>query len=92
MPKTPQVKPDWETGIYIGNGVVVSESDKDTAYKNWLADCDKQISAKIGVGHLDLPDVFFRDYFDDGMTPAEAIDTAYTDHWYGEIPDELWNA
>jgi|TARA_R100000093_G_C1899895_1_gene59553 hypothetical protein len=26
MPKTPQVKPDWETGIYIGNGVVVSES------------------------------------------------------------------
>ena len=24
--KTPQVKPDWETGIYIGNGVVVSES------------------------------------------------------------------
>ena len=24
--RTPQVKPDWETGIYIGNGVVVSES------------------------------------------------------------------
>jgi hypothetical protein len=22
--KTPQVKPDWETGIYIGNGVVAT--------------------------------------------------------------------
>lgn len=22
MPKVPQVKPDWATGIYIGNGVV----------------------------------------------------------------------
>ena len=22
MTKTPQVKPDWNTGIYIGNGVV----------------------------------------------------------------------
>ena len=22
MAKTPQVKPDWNTGIYIGNGVV----------------------------------------------------------------------
>ena len=24
--RTPQVKPSWPTGIYIGNGVVVSES------------------------------------------------------------------
>ncbi len=23
--KTPQVKPDWETGIYIGNGVVAED-------------------------------------------------------------------
>ena len=25
MPKVPQVKPDWATGIYIGNGVVAQE-------------------------------------------------------------------
>ena len=24
MVKTPQVKPDWNTGIYIGNGVVAA--------------------------------------------------------------------
>jgi len=25
MPKTPQVKPDWNTGIYVGNGVVAEQ-------------------------------------------------------------------
>ena len=25
--KTPQVKPDWETGIYIGNGVVATPTN-----------------------------------------------------------------
>lgn len=28
--KTPQVKPEWNTGIYIGNGVVaVKEKEKE---------------------------------------------------------------
>ena len=26
--KTPQVTPDWKTGIYIGNGQIVSEDTK----------------------------------------------------------------
>ena len=25
--KTPQIKPDWETGIYIGNGVVATPTN-----------------------------------------------------------------
>ena len=28
MTKTPQVKPDWKTGIYIGNGVVATPKPK----------------------------------------------------------------
>ena len=27
MTKTPQIKPDWETGIYIGNGVVATPTN-----------------------------------------------------------------
>ena len=27
--KTPQVTPAWNTGIYIGNGVVASELDRE---------------------------------------------------------------
>ena len=26
--KIPQIKPDWETGIYIGNGVVAKPNNK----------------------------------------------------------------
>jgi len=28
MAKTPQIKPDWKTGIYIGNGVVATSKPK----------------------------------------------------------------
>jgi hypothetical protein len=28
MVKTPQVKPDWNTGIYIGDGVVAKPKEK----------------------------------------------------------------
>jgi len=28
MPKTPQVTPDWNTGIYIGDGVVANKSEQ----------------------------------------------------------------
>ena len=28
MPKTPQVTPDWNTGIYIGDGVVANSSEQ----------------------------------------------------------------
>ena len=33
MPKTPQVKPDWATGIYIGNGVVATPTTAPTEYQ-----------------------------------------------------------
>ena len=30
MAKTPQIKPDWKTGIYIGDGVIaVKEKEKE---------------------------------------------------------------
>jgi len=28
MTKTPQIKPDWKTGIYIGNGVIATPKPK----------------------------------------------------------------
>ena len=59
-------------------------------FKAWMEQCDNQVSAKIGLGAFDLPDATWRDYFDDGMTPAEAIDSAYMDQWSDEIPDDIW--
>jgi len=36
MTKTPQVKPDWNTGIYIGNGVVAEPKPIMTRLKMYL--------------------------------------------------------
>ena len=37
--KTPQVKPDWNTGIYIGNGVVATQPKaRDTECPDCLGD------------------------------------------------------
>ena len=39
MTKTPQVKPDWNTGIYIGDGVVaapLTDEDKEISKKDWF--------------------------------------------------------
>ena len=41
MTKTPQVKPDWNTGIYIGNGVVAEP--KPMQLNKYLI--------KLNVGH-----------------------------------------
>lgn len=41
--KVPQVKPDWETGIYIGNGVVAKPepTEAPTEYGDGLRDDPK---------------------------------------------------
>ena len=32
--KTPQVTPDWKTGIYIGNGQIVSDTTVEDTVEN----------------------------------------------------------
>tara|TARA_R110000751_G_scaffold288285_1_gene394361 strand:- start:34 stop:216 length:183 start_codon:yes stop_codon:yes gene_type:complete len=34
--KTPQVKPSWNTGIYIGNGVIAKPTPKDNLERKRL--------------------------------------------------------
>jgi hypothetical protein len=37
--RTPQLKPDWETGIYIGNGRIAKpKSQTNTWYTMWFKD------------------------------------------------------
>tara|TARA_R100001163_G_scaffold12910_1_gene12063 strand:+ start:908 stop:1246 length:339 start_codon:yes stop_codon:yes gene_type:complete len=69
---------------------LVGDGQMTDGFKAWMKQCDNQVSAKIGSGAFDLPDATWRDYFDDGMTPAEAIDFAYMDQWSDVIPDYVW--
>tara|TARA_R100000995_G_scaffold82281_1_gene55975 strand:+ start:848 stop:1048 length:201 start_codon:yes stop_codon:yes gene_type:complete len=58
----------------------------------WLKECDKIVLNKLGIGLHDLPDATWLDYFEDGLSPSEAVDCAYEDQWYDEIPSESWNS
>jgi hypothetical protein len=31
------------------------------------------------------------DMYNDGMSPADAIDGAYYDYWFDDIPSEVWH-
>ena len=85
--KTPQAKPSWSTGVYVGNGAVVPEK---TSFDVWLRQCDKIVSGKIGVGLHDLADADWRGYYEDEMHPSDACDCAFDDMWSDDMPSELW--
>ena len=43
----------------------------------------------IGLGIHDLADATWRDYYDCGMTPRDAIECANDDAWDGELSEIL---
>ena len=58
----------------------------------YLTACNKIVLCKLGIGIDDLPDATWLDYFEDGLSPSEAVDCAYEDQWHDEIPGEVWNS
>jgi len=59
-------------------------------FQTWLRKCDAVVLGKVGLGLHDLPDANWRDYFDDGLSPAAAADCAYEDQWCDEMTSYLW--
>ena len=49
-------------------------------FDEFMTACDAICTAKIGFGVDDMPDLTWRDFFDDGMSPQDAIDCAM-DEW-----------
>lgn len=43
-------------------------------FKQWLQRVDAILVAALGLGHRDLRDRNWRDAFDDGYTPEEAVE------------------
>ena len=73
--KTPQVKPDWNTGIYIGDGVVAKPTMEDNMHK-WT---DQQIcefydqnpnlllstyAGMLGLNVRELKEILFGEWWD----------------------------
>jgi hypothetical protein len=51
-------------------------------YKEWLEAIDKILLEKIELSHMDLPDQLWRDAYDRGEEPQEALE-----NFYGDIDD-----
>ena len=56
------------------------------SFNSFYRQCNQIIGNKIGVGLDDLPDARWRDYFDEGMSPHDAIECAYEDYWSDHFP------
>ncbi len=41
-------------------------------FEQWLDAVDAAIDAQIGLTSMDLPDVAYRDWYDDGLPPSRA--------------------
>lgn len=48
----------------------------DALFEAWLAKVDARVEARCGLGLFDLADVPMRDWYFDGMAPAEAANLA----------------
>lgn len=44
-----------------------------TAFGEWMEEMDRACEVDLGVALLDLPDQPFRDWYDCGLTTAEAM-------------------
>jgi hypothetical protein len=50
--------------------------DEGIRFQEWLQEVDGHLEATIGLGHRDLPDQTWRDWFEDQVDPAEAAEYA----------------
>jgi len=59
-------------------------------FKEWMKAMNRHISAKICLDAGDMPDLCFRDMFEDEMTPKEAAEHSL-ETWaeQGDVPYDL---
>jgi len=45
-------------------------------FEDWMKKVDKIIESRVGLSSDDLPDVCYRDWYDDGISPDRAANRA----------------
>ena len=55
-------------------------------FEAWMRRVDQLVVSKVGVSVHDLADAPWRDYYTDGMTPSEALETSAE---WTDLPMEL---
>lgn len=59
-------------------------------FDTWMDALNRHVSARLGLDAGDLPDLCFRDFYEDDMTPREGAEHAL-ETWaeQGDIPHDL---
>ena len=58
-------------------------------YEQFEKECNRLLTNKAGLGIHDLADACWRDYYEDGLHPLEALNCANEDAWGYELSDLL---
>ncbi|CAM3437447.1 hypothetical protein [Tsukamurella hominis] len=55
---------------------IAKQAGGDVRFALWLHLVDRQLRRLVGVGHADLVDCTWRDWFDSELSPREAVEQA----------------
>ena len=58
-------------------------------FDQWYKRCDMIVASVCGLGVDDLPDANWRDYYEDGMTPRDAVECADLDYWDEQLSEAM---
>ena len=67
---------------FMGRIRLVIRQMVDVTYQLWMERVDKAVRREAGLSVYDLPDLPFRDWFDDEVTAAEAARMALAESGY----------
>lgn len=59
-------------------------SDNEKKYRNWMNRVESEVHANIYMNLCDLPDEYYRDSYDFGITPHNMAMTVL-EHYYAEF-------
>ena len=64
---------------------------KRAIFDTWIKNVDALMIDHFGLAHDDLPDALWRDKYDDGLSPIEAIESTIDDEW-ADMPEmgDIW--
>ena len=59
-----------------GTAATTAGTNDEARFKEWMAKVDANISKRVGLSLNDLPDICYRDLFEDGASPSTAAGDA----------------
>lgn len=52
------------------------KTQKRRTFESWIKQVDAEISRRVGLGYMDLPDIDYGGMFEDGVSPKTAAGRA----------------